>query len=560
MGERKTRVAMSSPSGLTQPELAPKQDRVLGWQVDEFGAERPLESRPRLTFSLLRDHVLIGLGLLVVGCVVGFGLDLGNLVTRVLVCWALMAWLHVSLAIMAGKVSRVPGVTTATRRVWAAVSFAGVAYAVGDAVQLVMIATGPMSQQVALGGTAQSLFVLVGTAGLVTVMLISPIGLARRRERTRFWLDVSIVMAAATTFGAYAYVPADSSKLLDIGLSILIGPGLFLVGVFAVTKLVLSAAPPFSRLAGLTLAAAAALEGLVQASSKLMIDHGQASWVLGATVIASVLLTGSSRIQQLQVRADPNVLRPRGRRRFSTLPYAAIATTYLLLVWVLAKFGLNAHVWIVVAGAIASTALVVGRQLVAFTDNTRLLDEVDAKVQELNQSLRERDLLAVKLRHAAFHDPLTGLANRSMFNKRLQDAHSRVNPAAGRLTLMMVDLDGFKQVNDRYGHAAGDEVLVLTARRLRNCVRSDDLVARLGGDEFMVLHEDLPDEAAQIAERILEAIAQPCTVSAGTVSVTASVGVVVASGEPRTTEQLLHDVDIAMYAAKHSGKRGYCLV
>jgi diguanylate cyclase (GGDEF)-like protein len=550
---------MSSPSGLVQPELVQKQDRVLGGQVDEFGAKRSLDSRPRLSAALWRDRVLIGLGLLIVSCVVGFGLDLGNLAAQVMACWALLACLHVSLAITAGWVSRVPDVTTATRHVWAAISFAGVAYTVGDAIQLVMIATGPMSLQVALGGTAQSLSVLVGTAGLVMVMLISPIGLGPR-ERTRFWLDVSIVMAAATTFGAYAYVPADSSKLLDTLLSILIGPGLFLVGVFAVVKLVLSAAPPFSRLAGLTLAAAAALEGLVQASSKLMIDNGQASWVLGVTVIASVLLTGSSRIQKLQVRADPNVLHPRVRRRFTTLPYAAIAATYLLLVWVLAKVGLNAHVWIVVAGAIASTALVVGRQLVAFTDNTRLLNEVDAKVQELNQSLRERDLLATKLRHEAFHDPLTGLANRSMFNKRLQDALSGVGPATGHLTLMIVDLDDFKQVNDRYGHAAGDEVLVVTARRLRNCVREVDLVARLGGDEFAVLHEDLPDEAAQIAERIVEAVAQPFTVSAATASVTASVGVVVARGERRTSEQLMHAADTAMYVAKHSGKRGYRIV
>jgi diguanylate cyclase len=550
---------MSSPSGLVQPELAQKQDRVLGGQVDEFGAKRHLDSQPRLTSALWRDHVLIGLGLLIVSCVVGFGLDLGNQAAQVLACWALLACLHVSLAITAGWVSRVPGVTTATRRVWAAVSFAGVAYTVGDAIQLVMLATGPMSLQVALGGTAQSLSVLLGTAGLVTVMLTSPIGLGPR-ERTHFWLDVGIVMAAATTFGAYAYVPADSSKLLDVLLSILIGPGLFLVGMFAVVKLVLSAAPPFSRLAGLTLAVAAALEGLAQASSKLMIDNGQASWLLGITVIASVLLTGSSRIQQLQVRADPNVLHPRVRRRFTTLPYAAIAATYLLLVWVLAKVGLNAHVWIVVAGAIASTTLVVGRQLVAFTDNTHLLDEVDAKVQELNQALRERDLLATKLRHEAFHDPLTGLANRSMFNNRLQDALSGVGPATGHLTLMIVDLDDFKQVNDRYGHAAGDEVLVATARRLRNCVREVDLVARLGGDEFAVLHEDLPDEAAQIAERIVEAVAQPFTVSAATASVTASVGVVVARGERRTSEQLMHAADTAMYAAKHSGKRGYRIV
>jgi diguanylate cyclase len=527
--------------------------------MDESGAPRPGRSRPGPAAALWRDRVLIGLVLLIAGSAAGFGLGLGGLGSQVLACWVALAGLHVGLAVMASGVSRAPGAATATRRVWAAVGFAGAVYAVGDAVQLAMLATEPMSLLVALGGPVQSVSVLIGTGVLVVVMLTSPIGLESRRDRVHFWLDVAIVMVAATTFGSYAYVPDGGSKLVAVLLSLLIGPGLFLVGVFAIVKLILSPTPPFSRLAGMILGAAATLEALAQASSRLMIDSGRVSWQLGVTVIASALLAGSARAQQVQVRFDPDVLRPRLRSRFSVLPYAAIAATYGLLVWVLAEVGLNAHMWIVVGGAIASTGLVVGRQLVAFTDNTRLLDELDAKVRELHQTLRERDLLATELRHKAFHDPLTHLPNRAMFDSRLQDALSAKAGSTGHLTLMIVDLDDFKQVNDQFGHPTGDELLVVTAQRLRNCVREVDLVARLGGDEFAILLMDVPDEAERIAARIVEALSAPVTVSDVTASVSASVGVVVSDGGPRTAEQLLHDADTAMYAAKHSGKGRYSI-
>ena len=182
--------------------------------MDRSAALRPARPVRGFTPALRRDPVLIGLGLVIVGSVAGFGIGLGPLVTQVTAAWVLMACLHVGLAISAGGVSRTPGVTNATRRVWAAVSLAGVAYAVGDAVQLVKIAIHPRDLQVALGGTVQSLSVLVGTVVLVAAMLTSPIGLDSRRDRTHFWLDVGIVMAAATTFGAYAYVPGPGSTPL----------------------------------------------------------------------------------------------------------------------------------------------------------------------------------------------------------------------------------------------------------------------------------------------------------------------------------------------------------
>ena len=154
-------------------------------------------------------------------------------------------------------------------------------------------------------------------------------------------------------------------------------------------------------------------------------------------------------------------------------------------------------------------------------------------MRELHQSLRERDVLAGELRHVAFHDPLTHLADRVCFSARLQDALNTIGPATSRLTLMIVDLDDFKQVNDRFGHATGDELLVVAAQRLRNCVRDVDLVARLGGDEFAVLLEDLP--TGRPDRRVVGRCPRPSDLDV-TASVSASVGVVVSDGGRRTAD------------------------
>jgi diguanylate cyclase len=512
---------------------------------------------PRPATAMRRDGVLIGVVGLIVGCLVWFGFGVGTLGTQAATCWVLMTSLHVTLAFTAGRIYRHPGATKTTGRVWASIGFAGAAYAVGDIAQLVAIAFKPVSVDAALGSMGQSLSVAVGTGVVVVVMLTTPIGLESRRERTQFWLDAGVVMAAATSFGVYNYAPGDASTLSHVVLSLLLGPGLFLVGVFAVVRLVLSAHSPISKRAGLALAAAAVLEGVVQAASSVLVDNGRLSWLLGLSVIASTVLLGSARIQQLQVRAEMANTWSRPQRRFSALPYTAIVATYLLLVWVLAKDGLNVHVWIVVAGAILSTALVIVRQLAAFADNARLLDELDETVDRLRELLAEREFLTAELRHQAFHDPLTGLANRALLDDRLQFALNSARPVATRWALMIVDLDDFKEVNDRFGHAAGDELLVGAGRRLRNCVREPDLVVRVGGDEFAVLVDNPKGEPHEIAKRIVEAIAQPFTLSCGTASVSASVGVVVFDGAGRTAEELQHDADTAMYQAKRAGKGEY---
>jgi diguanylate cyclase (GGDEF)-like protein/PAS domain S-box-containing protein len=163
----------------------------------------------------------------------------------------------------------------------------------------------------------------------------------------------------------------------------------------------------------------------------------------------------------------------------------------------------------------------------------------------------ERRLLEAQLRHAAFHDPLTGLPNRALFDDRLRAAFDRLGRGGGRLALLTLDLDGFKQVNDALGHAVGDELLVTVAQRLRDQLRDVDTVARLGGDEFVVLVEADADGLAEgLAGRLVSAIGAPVATSAGQQSITVSVGIARTGPHVTTAEQLLHASDLAMYSAK----------
>ncbi len=167
----------------------------------------------------------------------------------------------------------------------------------------------------------------------------------------------------------------------------------------------------------------------------------------------------------------------------------------------------------------------------------------------------DRTLLEEGLRAAAHTDPLTGLANRTLFGQRLE----KVCGAGGGATVLLLDLDGFKGVNDTAGHAAGDLVLIEVARRTETACRTADLVARLGGDEFVVLMaKDHDDEqaAAALARRLVEALALPIQVGLATVSLGASVGVARLQGVG-SADDLLRDADVAMYAAKADGKGRY---
>ncbi len=156
-----------------------------------------------------------------------------------------------------------------------------------------------------------------------------------------------------------------------------------------------------------------------------------------------------------------------------------------------------------------------------------------------------------RMRYEAVHDPLTGLANRTLLRDRLEHALARSDREGGTTGVLFLDLDNFKQVNDAHGHAAGDAVLVELAGRLRTAVRPADTVARLGGDEFVVVCEDV-DKASALAlgERLLESIESPLVIGAIEHRLSASVGVALGPCDPDT---LLGNADSAVYQAKAAG-------
>jgi diguanylate cyclase (GGDEF)-like protein len=168
------------------------------------------------------------------------------------------------------------------------------------------------------------------------------------------------------------------------------------------------------------------------------------------------------------------------------------------------------------------------------------------------------------LSHQAMHDPLTGLPNRTLFFDRLYRALDRRPPGprrphTARVAVMLVDLDDFKLVNDRFGHAAGDTLLVHAGQRLSEAVRPEDTVARLGGDEFAILCEQLPDRqtALDLARRVQTAGGQRLDVPDADIAVSASVGLALGyPGQPGPAEDLLREADAALYHAKKHGRGG----
>jgi len=163
------------------------------------------------------------------------------------------------------------------------------------------------------------------------------------------------------------------------------------------------------------------------------------------------------------------------------------------------------------------------------------------------------------LRHQALHDTLTGLGNRAMFTNRVTEALEQSSERLDAVSVLFVDLDDFKTVNDSLGHAVGDQLLVVAAERLRECLRVTDTAARLGGDEFAVLLEHAygQSEVIQVAERILESLRAPIVIGPREIVVSASVGIAMNADRSTSAEVLLRNADMAMYLAKDRGKARY---
>src|SRR6185369_16335316 len=200
--------------------------------------------------------------------------------------------------------------------------------------------------------------------------------------------------------------------------------------------------------------------------------------------------------------------------------------------------------------------------IIWISENARaVLDEEDKLVayEGTVEDITERKLYQARIEQQANYDTLTGLANRSLLQDRLEQALLTASTYNTRLAVAFVDLDRFKYINDSLGHHVGDDLLRVMADRLESCVRDCDTVARLGGDEFVVLitGQTAPDVIRNIVERMLSSVAQPWISEHGEFNVSCSVGVAVFPNDGTDAQTLLKHADSAMYRAKESGRNNY---
>jgi diguanylate cyclase (GGDEF)-like protein len=508
-----------------------------------------------------RDHGMIATLATTLGVVLVFGLELvpyrvlgvaGGMVSLALQVWA---------AVLSRQIARLPTMTRAARRFWWVLGAAALCFGAASAVVMVLSLVDP-DTVVRTEPPAQLAFFGVASFMLIIVVFATPSGITSERERVRFWLDVATVMVGvAVLVWQFSGRATDSTDLVRA----LVGPAAMVVVAFGIVRLALGREAPMTRLAGAIGSIPAVLHAVNEAVAPALIASGHASWRIGIVVLTNVGFVAGLRVQLLQSRSS-RFCRDRAERTYNRLPYVAVVASYGLLVWVLHDVGLGLSAWVVVDGALVGSGLVVARQLAAFADNDDLVARLNAKVEELaeakdvlQKAVQARDALGERLRHLAYHDALTGLANRTLLLDRLRTAL-----ADGRPTVLMLDLDGFKPVNDQHGHNAGDLLLQAVALRLARCLRDSGTVARLGGDEFAILLPDGVADLPDLVRRLGEAVAEPVRLgsgpSAAVVSVrtsigtaTAGPGLVASFGDKSTASALttlLHEADLEMYAAK----------
>jgi diguanylate cyclase (GGDEF)-like protein/PAS domain S-box-containing protein len=177
------------------------------------------------------------------------------------------------------------------------------------------------------------------------------------------------------------------------------------------------------------------------------------------------------------------------------------------------------------------------------------------------RDVTEERALTAELSHQALHDPLTGLANRALFDDRLAHAHARVTRQGGIGAVVLIDLDDFKLVNDTHGHLVGDQVLIEVTRRLERVTRSSDTLCRFGGDEFLYLAENVgtTEEAEKLASRLLGVLDEPLELVGARIHQRATLGVAVWDKDSSDTIEIIRHADVALYAAKGEGKGRYAV-
>lgn len=266
-------------------------------------------------------------------------------------------------------------------------------------------------------------------------------------------------------------------------------------------------------------------------------------WLLWYILWAAAALDPTVAGIEQEEKASDRAANPSNRTRFAVL--AAIALTAPLSIVFGALENRPLDTALVAAGTIALFALVIYRMSLVVTS--------------LEASLATQERLQAELSHVAYHDALTGLFNRAFLNAHLEKLlRQRGEPD---IAVLFLDLDNFKEINDRFGHAGGDRLLIDLARRLEACIRGADVVARLGGDEFLVILDldgrDVDRASTATARRILQALILPTRLSGEEISVSASIGIAWPQAGDNSADSILGAADRAMYAAKRAGKNRY---
>ncbi|PSL40142.1 diguanylate cyclase (GGDEF)-like protein [Planomicrobium soli] len=389
----------------------------------------------------------------------------------------------------------------------------------------------------------------------------------------RFIFDILIVMTVAFTFSWYFLlqpliaISEVSAFSLAVTLAYPIGDLALLFGLIilflGVQQTVFDKTIIFLFLGWLT--------QIIADSSFLYyvsIDEYSAGGIGDPLFTLAVLLIGLTGLASKGEKAGEqvSVIKKRPNRILNTVriifPYISVAVLFVFMI--LRSSGIDT----LTIGSGFSILLVIIRQIFVLTENQKLLHQVHDTKEILKTGDTESKAMVyspkysdseTKIQFLAYHDSLTGLANRAFFETMLNQAVSDAQLHNDSFAIMFLDLDNFKQVNDTMGHDAGDQLLILIADRLKACTRKDDVVARLGGDEFTFLIRNVsnPQNAAFIAEKIIYSLAQPYTVNGQDVSSSPSIGISLYPLHGTTPSGLLKKADMAMYQVKEKGKGHY---
>lgn len=365
---------------------------------------------------------------------------------------------------------------------------------------------------------------------MAAALLWLPLRAQSRKDRQKVWLDTGIVVIASSMALWYLDIRPGMAASGRIPLAVLAGaiayPTLDLMLIFGITVVLLRGAAASARRPALLLGGAmmALVAGDVYLSYQQS-HHGssapdRAQYFFFLT--GHFLLAMAAFAQCWEARHHSLVEEEAIARQASMLPYVAIGAGYILLLVTLR--GAPLQILGLVVGAMAMTGVVVGRQIIAMRENLDM----------------------------AITDTLTGLVNRRRLYDALRLALARSARNGQVVAALLIDMNGFKKVNDTMGHEAGDDMLVEFAALLKRAVLGGDVVARLGGDEFAVVLHNItrPDNAVAVVQRILAEMQTPVMIADTLVTLKASIGVAVAQPGEKTVDELLHHADLAMYRAK----------